>query len=227
MMRELMRRDAPYIREATALLLIDMQRAWLEPGLDPGHPHWGPEHYFYKEVWQRAVPNQRRLLEAARGARLEVLHVIVRSLTRDGRDRSLDHKMTPLHLAPDDPRALPVAELAPLEDEILLSKTSSGVFNSTNLHYLLRNLGIQYLIIAGVMTDQCVDMAVRDGADLGYRVTCVGDACAAPTRERHENALHAFSGYCWMAETETVLARLKSLGKPDIAEGADRGESIE
>jgi len=40
-------------------------------------------------------------------------------------------------------------------------------------------------------------MAVRDGADRGYLVVCVADACAAPTAERHENALRAFGGYCW------------------------------
>lgn len=214
MTRNPVRRDAPYTREETALLLVDMQRAWLEPGHNPCHPDWGPEHYFYREVWERVIPNQRSLLEAARSAGIEVLHTIVRSLTRDGRDRSLDHKLTPLHLAPDDPLALPVAEVAPVGDEILLPKTSSGVFNSTNLHYLLRNLGTRYLIVAGVMTDQCLDMTVRDGADLGYLVTCVADACAAPTRERHENALKAFSGYCWLTDTATVHGRLEDMAKP-------------
>jgi len=216
MTHQLTRRDAPYTQDETALLLVDMQRAWLEPGLNPDHRDWGPEHYFYREVWQRVVPNQRRLLKAARDAGVEVLHTIVRSLTRDGRDRSLDHKLTPLHLAPDDPTALPIADLAPGPDEILLPKTSSGVFNSTNLHYLLRNLGTRYLIVAGVLTDQCLDMAVRGGADLGYMVTCVADACAAPTRERHENALKAFSGYCWITDTATVLSRLEGLVKPEI-----------
>lgn len=205
------RRDEPYQRAETALLLVDMQRVWLEPGRNPAHPDWGPEHYFYREVWHRVIPNQRRLLAAARHAGVEVLHTIVRSLTRDGRDRSLDHKLTPLHLAPDDPLALPVAEVAPQGDEILLPKTSSGVFHSTNLHYLLRNLGTRYLIVAGVLTDQCLDMAVRGAADLGYLVTCVADACAAPTRERHESALEAFSGYCWIADTATVLSRLTEL----------------
>lgn len=213
MTRELTGRDSPYTREGTALLLVDMQRAWLKPGLNTHHSDWGPEHCFYQEVARRVIPNQQRLLEAARRAGIEVLHTIVRSLTHDGRDRSLDHKLTPIHLAPDDPTALPVPELAPQSDEMLLPKTSSGVFNSTVLHYVLRNIGTRYLIIAGVMTDQCLDMAVRDGADLGYLVTCVSDACAAATRERHENALKAFSGYCWLADTATVVSRLEALAE--------------
>jgi nicotinamidase-related amidase len=208
-----MRRDTTYLRGETALLLVDMQRIWLEPGLNPAHPDWGPQHYFHSETAQRAIPNQQRLLAAARSSGVEVLHTIIRSLTHDGRDRSLDHKLTPIHLSPGDPTASPVPALAPVGDEILLPKTSSGVFNSTNLDYLLRNLGIRYLVVAGIMTDQCVDMAVRDGADLGYMVTCVHDACAAPTQERHEGALRAFGGYCWITDTNTVAARFEALGR--------------
>jgi nicotinamidase-related amidase len=210
-MNEPTSRDAPYQRGQTALLLVDMQRIWLEPGLGTTHANWSPQDYFYRETASRVIPNQVQLLTAARRAGIEVIHTIVRSLTQDGRDRSLDHKLTPIHLPPDAPEALPIPALAPVNDEILLPKTSSGVFNSTNLNYLLRNLGTRYLIVAGILTDQCVDMAVRDGADLGYMVTCVGDACAAPTPERHEHALRAFSGYCWTAGTANIVARLDVL----------------
>lgn len=205
------RRDDPYPSSATALLLVDMQRIWLEPGRNPGHPDWDADHPFHRDVAARAVPNQARLLAAARAGGVEVIHTIIRSLTRDGRDRSLDHKMTPLHVGPDDPLALPVPELAVGEDEILLPKTSSGVFNSTNIDYVLRNLGVTHLVVAGIMTDQCVDMAVRDAADRGFVVTCVGDACAAATTERHTHALGAFGGYCWVADTDTVEARFRAM----------------
>jgi nicotinamidase-related amidase len=80
--------------------------------------------------------------------------------------------------------------------------------------YLLRNLGIRQLVVAGVLTDQCVDMTVRDGADRGYLVTCVSDACAAPTKARHDTALRAFGGYCWVADTATIVARFEALATP-------------
>src|SRR3546814_20404098 len=76
-----------------------------------------------------------------------------------------------------------------------------------SIDYVLHNRGITHLVIAGIMTDQCVDMAVRDGADRGYMVTCVGDACGARTDARHRQALGAFAGYCWIADTATVEAR--------------------
>lgn len=208
MSNELQRRDAAYVKGETALLLVDMQRIWLEPGLDPDHPERGPDHYFYRQTAGVAIPNNERLLAAARANGIEVVHTIIQSLTEDGRDRSLDHKLTPIHIAPSLPEGLPPENLGPKNDEILIPKTSSGVFNSTNIDYVLRNLGVRYLIITGIMTDQCVDMAVRDAADRGYYVTCVSDACAAASQERHDTALKAFGGYCWVADTETVVARL-------------------
>lgn len=207
------RRDEAFRPGETALLLVDMQRIWLEPGADPSHPERGPDHYFYRHTASETIPNQERLIEAARTAGVEVMHTIIQSLTEDGRDRSLDHKLTPIHIPPSLPEGLPVASLAPAGDEIMLPKTSSGVFNSTNIDYVLKNLGIRYLIVVGIMTDQCVDMTVRDGADRGYLVTCVSDACAAATQERHDTALKAFGGYCWVADTDTVIDRLQQMGR--------------
>ncbi|PMZ34969.1 cysteine hydrolase, partial [Pseudomonas sp. GW247-3R2A] len=89
-----------------------------------------------------------------------------------------------------------IDDLTPTENEIVLPKTSSGVFNSTNIDYVLRNLETRHLIIAGIVTDQCVDMAVRDAADRGYLVTLVEDACATYTPERHQACLNAIKGYC-------------------------------
>jgi len=207
---QLFSRDAPYVPSETALLLVDMQRIWLEPGLDPDHPERGPDHYFYRETASVTIPNNERLLASARLNGIEVVHTIIQSLTEDGRDRSLDHKLTPIHISPTNPAALPPKNLAPIGDEILIPKTSSGVFNSTNIDYVLKNLGVRYLIISGIMTDQCVDMAIRDAADRGYYVTCVSDACAASSQERHDTALRAFGGYCWVADTMTVVQRLST-----------------
>lgn len=198
-------RDAAYEAGATALLLVDMQTLWIEPGGDGG------AQGFHRHLAETIIPNQARLLAAARASGVEVIYTIIRSLTRNGRDRSLDHKLSAIHVPPDAPDGDVVGALAPRADEIVLWKTSSGVFNSTNIDYVLRNLGIRFLIVAGIVTDQCVDMAVRDGADRGYLVTCVHDACATYTDERHLAALVAFGGYCWIADTATVEARLKGL----------------
>src|SRR5690606_40202006 len=75
-----------------------------------------------------------------------------------------------------------IAPLTPRENEPVLPKTSSGLFNSTNADYVLRNLNTRFLVIAGIVTDQCVDMAVRDAADRGYlrsEERRVGNECGA------------------------------------------------
>ena len=98
-----------------------------------------------------------------------------------------------------------MAEVAPEGDELVLPKTSSSVFNSTNLDYLLRNIGIEDVFVTGFLTDQCIDHAVKDGADRGYYMSCMHDACAAETEARHEAALACFKGYCRMLTTDEVL----------------------
>ena len=64
-------------------------------------------------------------------------------------------------------------EIAPLDDEMIFRKTSSNVFVSTNIDYVLRNLGVRSLMVAGLMTDQCVESAVRDAWDTGAAQTCI------------------------------------------------------
>ena len=63
--------------------------------------------------------------------------------------------------------------IAPGPDEIVLPKTSSSVFTSTNVDYILRSLEVKYLVLAGCVTDQCVESAVREACDKHYYVTLV------------------------------------------------------
>jgi nicotinamidase-related amidase len=205
------RRDAPYVKGQTALLLVDIQEIFCRPGLDPAHREMTADHYYFKRLRETAIPNQQKLLHAARAAAVPVLHTIIEALTRDGRDISMDHRLSNIFVPKGLPEGRVIDELAPIENEIILPKSSSGVFNSTNVDYVLRNMDIRYLIVAGVVTDQCVDMAVRDAADRGYAVTCVADACATYSPERHEGALRAFGGYGWISDTATVIGRLGEL----------------
>ena len=210
-MKHPQRRDVPFERDSTALLFVDLQEIYCRPGLDPAHASWGVDHYYFQRLRETAIPNQIKLLEAARAARINVLHTIIEALTKDGRDISLDHRLSNIFIPKGLPEGQPIRELAPVDNEIVLPKSSSGVFNSTAIDYVLKNLGVKYLIIAGVVTDQCVDMAVRDASDRGYLVTFPEDASATYSQERHDAALRAFGGYCWVTDTNTVLARLRNM----------------
>jgi nicotinamidase-related amidase len=192
-------RDRPIPERRAALLVIDVQN-WTCPARDATSR---PE--FHRAATGRVIPNIRRLLDAFRAARLEVIYTVIENLTENGRDRSLDYKLSDISVSKGSWEAQVIAEVAPARDEIVLPKTSSSVFSSTPLDYLLRNIGIEDVFVAGFLTDQCIDHTVKDGADRGYYMTCVHDACAAATEARHAAALECFAGYCRMLATADVL----------------------
>ena len=192
-------RDRPIVKGRAALLIIDVQNgSWssVEAVKRPERQAAGT----------RAIPNIRRLLDAFRRADLEVIYTVMENHTADGRDRSLDYKLSGIDIAKGSWEAKVIDELAPALDEIVLPKTSSSVFNSTNLDYLLRNIGIEDVFVVGFLTDQCIGHAVKDGADRGYYMTCVHDACAAETEALHQSAISCFRGYCRLLSTAEALA---------------------
>jgi nicotinamidase-related amidase len=164
--------------------------------------------HFDTQVRDVVLPNLRRLINAFRGTGGEVMYTVMENYTKDGRDRSLDYKLSKFFIAKGSWEAKVLDAVAPGDDDIVLPKTSSGVFNSTNIEYLLRNIGIDTLV-TGFLTDQCVDHTVRDAADLGFYPVCVSDACAIHSAPRHENALNAFKGYCRTLTTAQFLAAIK------------------
>jgi ureidoacrylate peracid hydrolase len=137
--------------------------------------------------------------------------LVIENMTRDGRDRSLDYKISGIDVPRGSSDAQVLDEIAPAEDEMVFRKTSSNLFISTNIDYVLRNLGVRSLIIAGIMTDQCVESAVRDACDLGYLVTVVIDACTTTSAERHEQSLIGIRGYCRQRTSDFLVAEISAL----------------
>jgi ureidoacrylate peracid hydrolase len=167
--------------------------------------------YFFRTLQEQALPNMVRLQAAARRGGIEVTYTVIESLTAAGRDRSLDYKITGFNVPKGSPDAQVLSELAPAADEIIFPKTSSSVFISTNIDYVLRNLGVRSLIIAGCLTDQCVDSAVRDACDLGYLVTVPTDACVTLSAERHDWSLRNNRGYCRQITTRELIEEIERL----------------
>jgi ureidoacrylate peracid hydrolase len=209
-------REIPIEPLHTALLIVDVQKyncTW--DGGEYAHLSSAEKErlftYFFQNLRDTALPNMVRLQQACRRSGIEVTYTLIESLTADGRDRSLDYKITGFNVPKGSPDAKMVDELAPTDDEIVFPKTSSSVFISTNIDYVLRNLGTKYLIIAGCLTDQCVDSAVRDACDLGYLVTVPTDACATLSPERHDWSLRNNRGYCRQITTQYLLEEIARL----------------
>jgi nicotinamidase-related amidase len=195
-------RERPVDAGRTALLIVDVQNATFSEAEREKRPD------FYWTVRNGVVPKLVALLAACRAAEVEVIYTVIENLTLDGRDRSLDYKLSDFFVAKGSWEAKVIDAIAPAGDEIVLPKTSSSLFNSTNIDYLLRNIGIEDVVVAGFLTDQCIDHTVKDAADRGYYVTCLTDACMADTPARHEAALACFRGYCRQMTVEAWLALL-------------------
>ena len=197
-------REGRFDPRRTCLLLVDTQNHVWNREVAQREP------YFDRRLREVVLPNLRKLIDAFRSTKAEVMYTVIENFTADGRDRSLDYKLSKFFVPKGSWEAKVLDMLEPGDDEIVLPKTSSGVFNSTNIAYLLRNIGIETLVVTGFLTDQCVDHTVRDAADRGFYPICVTDGCATFSEERHEQAIGLFKGYCRRMTTAETLAWIGS-----------------
>jgi nicotinamidase-related amidase len=215
MLAEEAERFVSELHDRTALLCIDLQ--YLDAARDhgvfrtassSGVPAESQEYYF-TTLERIVLPNVARLQAAFRDRGLEVIHTRIQSMTQDGRDRGPQHKRLGLHAAPGSKEAEFLEEVAPVGDELVFNKTASGVFSSTRLELVLRNLGIEALVVCGVYTDECVSTTVRDASDIGFDTVLVEDACTCVTEERHRNTVSTLDNrYVRALSTDEVLVQL-------------------
>ncbi len=196
--------------DRAALLVVDVQNLAYSDQIRRDNPD---KKYLWDRIEQSVIPNGQRLIGACRQAGIEVIFTVVECLTPDGRDRGLDYKVSGIFAAKGSWEAQVIEPLKPLQSEIVIPKTSSSLFNSTNFEYVLRNLGIEYVMVMGLLTDQCVETAVRDGCDRGFLMTVVKDACATTSEQRHRESLIGIKGYCRMRTSDQLIDEIRSQKK--------------
>ncbi len=197
-------------RGSVALLCIDIQYSDAAPGYG-FFKNIKREDNVYKYYFDRlediVIPNIRKLQKKFREEKEEVIHSKIESLTKDGRDRSLAHKRMGCHVIKGTKDAQILEEVSPIDDEIVITKTASGIFNSTNIDYVLKNIGVNQLVIVGVLTNECIENAVRAAADKSYDVILVEDAVAAFEKRLHDNTLEVLNGvYATVISSDEVIA---------------------
>ena len=212
------RRAAQMAEGKIALMCIDVQYLDAADGFglfaDPeksGVPEEGRRYYFSR-LKNIVIPGIQKLQRSFRDNMLEVIHCRICSLTKDGRDRSPGHRRLGLLAAPVSKEAEFLEEVAPEGDEMVINKTASGVFSSTNIHYVLSNMGIKSLYLCGVYTNECVETTARDACDLGYFVTVVDNACATVTQQLHDASLATLRDrYARISTVDETLKELENL----------------
>jgi nicotinamidase-related amidase len=200
-----------------ALLVIDVQNYFLlrpDPAtLDAaGRVHFAAWTPFHERMHGTVIPSIQKLLERFRRDGHEVVHARIACHTTDGRDRSLVQRLpgwNNILLPKDQWQSQIVAEVAPLPDEIVVTKTTDSALTGSNLRLILHNLGVSYVICCGIFTDQCVSSTVRTLADEGFRVLLVEDACAAGSDSLHHHELESLNMiYCHVMSREELIGYL-------------------
>jgi len=121
-----------------------------------------------------------------------------------------------------------VPELAPLGDEIVLTKTTDSALTGTNLRLILHNLGIRNVVCTGIFTDQCVSSTVRSLADESYNVIVVEDCCAAGSDELHRKELEIINMiYCHVVSSAELIAMMGFERKEGVKSGSPKVKQLQ
>jgi nicotinamidase-related amidase len=201
-----------------ALLVIDMQRDFVEPG--------GFGETLGNDVSQlRAViPPLQAALAATRDAGITVIH------TREGHlpdlsdcpPAKLNRSEPALRIGDPGPKGRIlirgeyghdiIDELAPADGELVIDKPGKGSFYATGLDDTLRSRGITSLIVTGVTTEVCVHTTVREANDRGYECPVLSDCVGSyfPEFQRYGLAMIAAQGgiFGWVTPSEQYLKAL-------------------
>jgi nicotinamidase-related amidase len=204
--------------DRTAIVVIDMQRDFLEPG------GFGEALGNDVSLLAVAVPPIKALLEAARARGLLIVH------TREGHRPDLadapkakvergapkarigDEGPMGRILVRGEPGHDIVPELYPRPGEPVVDKPGKGAFYATDLHLMLQNHAIENLVICGVTTEVCVNTTVREANDRGYRCIVPADCCGSYFPEFHEAALRMIKAqggiFGWVSDSARVMKAL-------------------
>lgn len=199
----------------SALVIIDLQymTASREYGAFKKLKNLGHQdgaEYTISRIENTVVPNVNRIAGVMRAKGRPVIYVRCGSLKGDGSDQTRRHREQGLIAALDMPETQILREIAPAKGDIVLTKTGSGCFTSTNLDHMLRNMGVKDIILTGIWTNSCVETTARHGGDLDYRQVIVSDCCAAMTDNLHNHALtYLDKNFADVRTTAEVLSSLE------------------
>jgi nicotinamidase-related amidase len=218
--------------ERTALLIIDMQRDFMEAG------GFGETLGNDVSLLSRAVKPIASVLAAAREAGMAVIHTREGHLPdlSDAPPAKLERGKPSLRIGDPGPmgRILIrgeaghdiIPELYPAAGEIVIDKPGKGAFYATELGDTLERLGIENLLVCGVTTEVCVNTTVREANDRGYRCVVISDGCASYFPEFHEMGLKMIKAqggiFGWVADSSSILEAIYAAGSKPLAAGASR-----
>ena len=207
-------------REKLALMVVDVQNYITQKKYSGVWTADGKDEYYYKRLNSIVLPNIKKLIKRFRYLKLRIVYTGIASHAKTLSDvpgisrkvlaeELFDVDGNQYHLYDDEYPTMIDEQIAPASEDIVISKTSSGVFCSSEIDLILRNIGLSRLVFVGGLTDACVSSSVREAYDRGYLCTVVEDACIAPSAEDQEAALRSLRKYyAWVTNTEELFSHL-------------------
>jgi len=201
----------------TALVVIDLQNSFAKRdcGLWARLEKEGlaaESAYAIDRLEDTVIPNVARIAQGMRDIGSPVVFVRCASMRGDGSDQTARHRAQGLVVAETSYEAQIVDELNVQDSDIVLTKSGSGSFTSTNLDHILRNMGIDSVILTGMWTNSCVETTARHAGDLDYKVILVEDACVAMTPENHDWAIkYLNNNFAVVRSTSDVMQSVEVL----------------
>jgi nicotinamidase-related amidase len=199
----------------TALLLIDFQKLvspkpLLQEALDAGLSEKDVKEALreYDQRIEKAVKNARRILQACRRKSYDVIHIKIGAQTSDPRHTARINRKANFIVPMEAEKGRFFDEVKPIKGELVFPKTNGGAFTGTNIDFVLRNMNIESIIVTGFLTDQCVLATAVCGADIGYDVLLVEDACTGTTKENHDAVIRLARDAFLKVKSATELLRI-------------------
>lgn len=213
----------------TALLVVDMQNLFASPSHGIGRRALGKGlhdlHCRYFARVAQVEKNIKALIQASRENGLEVVYSRIVSNTSHGRD--LNPLIRNFHfIAPkDSAEAAILPSLQPQPNDLVIDRTTFGVFTEPSNEQALRNMGIGRLVICGVMTDTSIATTGRDAAERGFWAMIGGDACTALEERDHTAILEpSHLWFAYVATTHEILQRIRESNPAAAKEGGQSHE---
>lgn len=200
----------------TSLLVVDMELGSVstDHGMIPEAEASGIDMSYYRQRLEIAIANIARLQDVFRQASLPVSFTVGKATPGGHRLAGMPVRPLQARQAPADrpraPRGV-IPELAPRPGELILEKSTPGPFGVTNADHALRMMGIDTLVITGIVTDQCVEATVRGAFDFGYQVALVEDACATVESRLHDASITVMADwFCRVHTTNEIIEQIRS-----------------
>ncbi|MCL4386338.1 MAG: cysteine hydrolase [Actinobacteria bacterium] len=208
-------------KQKLVLMVIDMQNYMTRHKYTGKWSSGGSDDYYYNRCENIVIPNLIKLINLFRESNMKVIYTRIASMDENFSDApstskknlvdddniDIEGKRWTLHF--NDEASLIDERIKPKENDIVVLKTGSGAFCSSEMDLILRANNISRIIFTGGLTDACVSSTARQAWDRGYLCTVAEDACIASNKDDHDAEIKILGKYyAWITDTNNLISKI-------------------